>query len=63
MKRFNLKKLNEVDRKEKYRVCSLKLWKILTLRWKLIVLGKRLERMSKFVQRESRLFLTGVMVP
>jgi hypothetical protein len=51
MERFNLKKLNEVDRKEKFRVCSfavMQLWNILTLRWKLRVLGKRLERMSKF---------------
>jgi hypothetical protein len=39
--RFNLKKLNEVEPKEQYHVevsnLSLQLWKIWTLRWKLIV--------------------------
>jgi hypothetical protein len=47
MERFNLKKLNEVEGKEQYRVqvsnrlAASKIW---TLRWKLIVLGKLLER-------------------
>jgi hypothetical protein len=43
MERFNLKKLNEVMGKEKYRVdvsIGLQLWKIQMLRWILIVLGK-----------------------
>jgi hypothetical protein len=47
MERFNLKKLNDVEGKEKYRVEAskgLQLWKIWTQRWKLIVPGKRLQR-------------------
>jgi hypothetical protein len=43
IERFNLKKLNEVEGKEKYRAVvshRLQLWKIWTLRWKLIVPGK-----------------------
>jgi hypothetical protein len=43
MQRFNLKKLNEVESREKYHVevsIGLQLWKIWTLRWKLIVPGK-----------------------
>jgi hypothetical protein len=46
MERFNLKKLNKV--KEQYHVevsDGLQLW---TLRWKLIVPGKLLERISIF---------------
>jgi hypothetical protein len=34
---------------------DLQLLKIWTQRWKLLVLGKRLERISNFSQRESRL--------
>jgi hypothetical protein len=66
MERFNLKKLNEAEAREKYRIevsivfatldnldaevsqLCLQLWIIWTLRWMLIVLGKRLERISKF---------------
>jgi hypothetical protein len=45
MERFNLKKLNKVGGKEQFRVeVSNRLWKIWTQRWKLIVPGKRLER-------------------
>jgi hypothetical protein len=47
MERFNLKELNEVESKEQYRVevsIGLHLWKIWTQSWKLIVLGKRFER-------------------
>jgi hypothetical protein len=45
MERFNLKKLNEVEGKEKFRSqINLELWKIWTQRWKLIFLRKRLER-------------------
>jgi hypothetical protein len=47
MERFNLKKLNNGESKEQFRVRSeigLQLWKIWTQRWKLIVPGKRLER-------------------
>jgi hypothetical protein len=45
--RFNLKKLNDAEGKEHFPLRSqlgLQLWKIWTQRWKLIVLGKRLER-------------------
>jgi hypothetical protein len=54
MERFSLKKLNKVEGKE--RCCiqvptGFQLWKIWTLRWKLIVPGKRLERISKFEPR------------
>jgi hypothetical protein len=55
---FNLKKLNEVEGKREIALRSqigLQLWKIWTLRWKLIALGKRLERISNFSQRESGL--------
>jgi hypothetical protein len=51
MERFNLKKLNEVDGEEKYRVEVHNRFAALeakTLKWKLIVLGKRSERISKF---------------
>jgi hypothetical protein len=48
MERFNLKKLNEVeDKKSNIMLRSqigLQLLKIWTQRWKLIVLGKRFER-------------------
>jgi hypothetical protein len=50
MERFNLKKLNDVDGKEHFVLRSqigLQFWKIWTQRWKLIVPGKRLERISK----------------
>jgi hypothetical protein len=43
MERFNLKKLNEMEDKERFMLRSqigLQLWKILTLRWMLIVPGK-----------------------
>jgi hypothetical protein len=42
MERFNLKKLNDVEGKEQFRVevsNRLQLWKIWTRRWILIVLG------------------------
>jgi hypothetical protein len=45
--KFNLKKLNEVEDKEQYRVeisNSFELWKTWTLRWMLIGLGKPFER-------------------
>jgi hypothetical protein len=47
MERYNLKKLNEVEGKEQFRVEVLNRFAALedlTQRWKLIVLGKRLER-------------------
>jgi hypothetical protein len=48
MERFNLKKLNDVEGKEQNFVLrsqiGLQLWKIWTQRWKLIVPGKRVER-------------------
>jgi hypothetical protein len=47
MQRFNLKKLNEVEGKEQYRVevsNRFELWRVWMQRWKLIVPGKRLER-------------------
>jgi hypothetical protein len=47
MERLNLKKLNEIEGREQFIVevsNSLQLWKILMQRWKLIVPGKRLER-------------------
>jgi hypothetical protein len=47
MERFNLRKLNDIEGKEQFRVeaskIGLQLW-----RWKLIVPGKRLERIYKF---------------
>jgi cellulose biosynthesis protein BcsQ len=51
MERFNLKIVNEVEGKEKNctEVSSLQLRKIWTLRRELIVLGKRLERISKLL--------------
>jgi hypothetical protein len=51
MERFSLKKLNEIESKEKYCLRSkigVQLWNIRTLKWKLIELGKRLERLTKF---------------
>jgi hypothetical protein len=42
MERFNLKKLNEIEGKEQYRV------EISNLRWILIEFGKLLERISNF---------------
>jgi hypothetical protein len=45
MERFNLKKLNEVEAKEKYRVEAsnrFAAWKIWTLRLKLMLSGKQL---------------------
>jgi hypothetical protein len=52
MERFNLKNLNDVEGKEKYHIevskGFLELWKMWMLRWKLIVLGKRLEIISTF---------------
>jgi hypothetical protein len=49
--RFSCKKLNEVEGQQKYHIevsNSLQLYKIWTLRRKLLVLGKPLERLSKF---------------
>jgi hypothetical protein len=43
VERFNVKELNEVEGKEQYCVevsGRFQLWKILTLRWILIVLGE-----------------------
>jgi hypothetical protein len=54
MKRFNLKKLNKVKGKEQYRIevsnrfAALEDW---AQRWKLIVLGKQPEIISKFQQK------------
>jgi hypothetical protein len=48
MERFNFKKLNEIEVKSNIMLRSqigLQLWKIWTQRWKLIVLGKRFERL------------------
>jgi hypothetical protein len=45
MERFNLKKLNDVDGKEQFRVEVSKRFAALTQRWELIVPGKRLERL------------------
>jgi hypothetical protein len=51
MERFSLKKLNEAESKGQYcvevsnRFAALEHWK---QRWKLIVLGKRLERIQQF---------------
>jgi hypothetical protein len=47
MERYNLKKLNEVEGKEQFVLRSqigLQRWRIWKQRWKLIVPGKRLER-------------------
>jgi hypothetical protein len=49
MERFNHKKLNEVEGKAQYRLevsdtSRFAVYKIWTQRWKLIVPGKRLER-------------------
>jgi hypothetical protein len=47
IKRFNLKKLNDAEGKEQYRVKVSNRFAALedlTQKWKLIVLGKRLER-------------------
>jgi hypothetical protein len=47
MERFNLKKLNDVEGKGQFHVevsNTFAAWKIWTQRWKLIVPGKRLER-------------------
>jgi hypothetical protein len=54
METFNLKKLNEEDGKEQYRVEISNMfaaWKTYTPRWILIELGKLLERISKFLPR------------
>jgi hypothetical protein len=51
VKRFSLKEINKVEGKEKYRFevsSSLQLWNIWTMRWKLIELGKWLDRKSNF---------------
>jgi hypothetical protein len=50
IERYYLQKLNDVEGKEEYRIevsNRFAVWKIWTLRWKLIVLGKRLERIYK----------------
>jgi hypothetical protein len=52
VERFNLKKLNEVEGKEKYRVEGLQHWKIWMLRLKLILSGKQLENI-KISAKES----------
>jgi hypothetical protein len=47
MESFTLKKLDEIESKEQYRVevpNRFALWKIRTLRWKSVVLVKQLER-------------------
>jgi hypothetical protein len=47
MERFNLKKLNKLGGKEQYVLRSqigLQLWKIWTQMWKLILVGKQLQR-------------------
>jgi hypothetical protein len=49
--KFNVKKLTKVEGKENIALRSrigLHLWKIWTLRWKIIMPGKRLERISTF---------------
>jgi hypothetical protein len=51
MERFDLKKLNEAGLKRSIALKSiigLELWKIQTLKWESIVLGKRLEKISKY---------------
>jgi hypothetical protein len=53
MERFNLKKLRKERKMVKSNIAlrsqiGLQLWKIWTLRWKLIVLKKRLERIQTF---------------
>jgi hypothetical protein len=51
MEQFNIKKLNEIKVKKSIVLRSqigLQLWKIWTQRWRLTVLGKRLERISIF---------------
>jgi hypothetical protein len=58
MKRFSLKKLNEVEGREKYRIeasdrfSTLEDW---TLRWKMIPPGNGWREYQHFSQRESRL--------
>jgi hypothetical protein len=52
VERFSLKNLKGVQIKESQ--IGLQLWKIWMLRCKLIVSGKRLERISKFNQVSSR---------
>jgi hypothetical protein len=59
MERFNLKKLNEVEGKEKYRVeVSNKFAALedLDAEMELIVPGKQLKEYKHFSQRETRLF-------
>jgi hypothetical protein len=59
MERFNLKKFNQVQGKSNFVLrpqIGLQLSKIWMQRWKLIVLGKLLQRVNNFSQRESRLF-------
>jgi hypothetical protein len=56
--RFSHKKLNEVEGKGSIMLrleIGLQVWKIWIWRWKLIVLGKILEKISNFSQRCSRL--------
>jgi hypothetical protein len=51
MERFRLNNLNEVEGKEKYHAevsKRLHLWKVWTMKWKFIVIGKRLDSISKF---------------
>jgi hypothetical protein len=50
MERFNLKKLNDVKGQEPIvlrRQIGLQLWKTWTLRWKIIVLGKLIDKILK----------------
>jgi hypothetical protein len=54
MEMFSISELSSVEGKEKYHVevsNSLQLWKIWTLKPILIVLGKLLERISKFLSK------------
>jgi hypothetical protein len=56
METFNLKTLNELENKEKCRdepQIEFQRLKISTLRWKLTVLGKGLEKISKFQPRSD----------
>jgi hypothetical protein len=58
MKVFNLKKLNELEGKEKYCVEVSNRFEALEdmyTEWKLIMLGKRLENIKNFSQKDCRL--------
>jgi hypothetical protein len=58
MESFNTKKLNEVDGKQQHRgemSDRLQLWKVWTLRWILIELGKLLENIKTSAKEYPRL--------